>query len=148
VFFDEYWNMPEKTAAKQVDGWFLTGDLAERDDEGYVWFKSRKDDVILTAGYRVGPMEVEEAILEHPGVGQAGVIGVPDETRGEIIKAYVEPAAGVTGDDQLREEIRDLVRENLAAYEYPREIAFVDELPQTTTGKIRRLELRERDGAE
>ena len=145
VFFDEYWNMPEKTAAKQVDEWFLTGDLAERDEAGYVWFKSRKDDVILTAGYRVGPMEVEEAILEHPDVGQVGVVGVPDETRGEIIKAFVEPAAGVTGDDDLREEIRDLVRENLAEYEYPREIEFVDELPQTTTGKIRRLELRERE---
>jgi acetyl-CoA synthetase len=148
VFFDEYWNMPEKTAAKRVGEWFLTGDLAERDDEGYVRFESRKDDVIITAGYRVGPMEVEEAILEHPDVAQAGVIGVPDDTRGEIIKAYVEPASGVGGDDDLRAEIRDLVRENLAEYEYPREIAFVDELPQTTTGKIRRLELRERDGIE
>ncbi|WP_246987853.1 acyl-CoA synthetase [Halorientalis marina] len=148
VFFDEYWNMPEKTAAKRVGDWFLTGDLAERDDEGYVRFESRKDDVIITAGYRVGPMEVEEAILEHPDVAQAGVIGVPDDTRGEIIKAYVEPASGVGGDDDLRAEIRDLVRENLAEYEYPREIAFVDELPQTTTGKIRRLELRERDGIE
>ncbi|WP_136717824.1 acyl-CoA synthetase [Halorientalis salina] len=146
VFFDEYWNMPAKTAAKQVDEWFLTGDLAERDDEGYVWFKSRKDDVILTAGYRVGPMEVEEAILEHPDVAQAGVVGVPDETRGEIIKAFVEPSERVTPNDDLRAEIRELVRENLAEYEYPREIEFVDELPQTTTGKIRRLELRQRDG--
>jgi acetyl-CoA synthetase len=145
VFFDEYWNMPAKTAEKQVDGWFLTGDLAERDEAGYVWFKSRKDDVILTAGYRVGPMEVEEAILEHPSVQQAGVVGVPDDTRGEIIKAFVEPAAGATGDDELRAEITDLVRDRLAEYEYPREIEFVDELPQTTTGKIRRLELRERE---
>jgi len=148
VFFDGYWNRPEKTAAKRVGDWFLTGDLAERDEAGYVWFKSRKDDVIITAGYRVGPMEVEEAILEHPDVAQVGVVGVPDETRGEIIKAYVEPAPGVSGDDGLRAEIRDLVRENLAEYEYPREIAFVDDLPQTTTGKIRRLELREREGIE
>jgi len=101
--------------------------------------------VILTAGYRVGPMEVEEAILEHPDVAQAGVVGVPDETRGEIIKAFVEPAEGVTPSDDLRGEIRDLVRANLAEYEYPRKIEFVDELPQTTTGKIRRLELRERE---
>jgi acetyl-CoA synthetase len=143
VFFDEYLGLPEKTAKKQVGEWFLTGDLAERDEEGYIWFKSRKDDVIITAGYRVGPMEVEEAILEHDDVAQAGVVGVPDETRGEIIKAYVEPAAGVEGSDALRAEIRELVRDRLAEYEYPREIEFVDELPQTTTGKIRRTELRE-----
>ena len=145
VFFDEYWDRPQATADKQVGGWYLTGDLAERDDEGYVWFKSRKDDVIITAGYRVGPMEVEEAILEHPDVGQVGVIGVPDDTRGEVIKAFVRPAAGVAGSDDLREEIRALVRDRLAEYEYPREIEFVEELPQTTTGKIRRLELRERE---
>ncbi|MFD1587459.1 acyl-CoA synthetase [Halorientalis brevis] len=145
VFFDEYWNMPAKTAAKRVGDWFLTGDLAERDEDGYVWFKSRKDDVIITAGYRVGPMEVEEAILEHPAVAQAGVVGVPDETRGEIIKAFVEPTEAPRETDDLRAEIRDLVRDNLAEYEYPREIEFVDELPQTTTGKIRRLELRERE---
>jgi len=90
-------------------------------------------------------MEVEEAILEHPDVGQVGVIGVPDDTRGEVIKAFVRPAAGVAGSDDLREEIRALVRDRLAEYEYPREIAFVEELPQTTTGKIRRLELRERE---
>ncbi len=164
VFFDEYWNMPKKTAAKRVGDWFRTGDLAERDEEGYVWFKSRKDDVILTAGYRVGPMEVEEAILEHPDVAQAGVVGVPDETRGEIIKAFVEASEtrsvseqssgeqreprdsdAQSEDGDLRAEIQDLVRDNLAEYEYPREIEFVDELPQTTTGKIRRLELRERE---
>ncbi|RXK49463.1 acyl-CoA synthetase [Halorientalis pallida] len=145
VFFDEYLGLPEKTAAKQVGEWFVTGDLAERDAEGYIWFKSRKDDVIITAGYRVGPMEVEEAILEHDDVAQAGVVGVPDETRGEIIKAYVEPAAGVAGSDALRAEIRELVRDRLAEYEYPREIEFVAELPQTTTGKIRRTELREED---
>ena len=146
VFFDEYWNKPEKTAAKSRDGWYLTGDLAEQDADGYVWFTSRKDDIIITSGYRVGPTEVESAILDHPDVEQAGVVGVPDDTRGEIIKAFVQPAAGVEGDDALREAIQDLVRERLAEYEYPREIAFVEELPQTTTGKIRRLELREREG--
>ena len=145
VFFDEYWKMPEKTAAKQVGEWFLTGDLATRGEDGYVRFKSRKDDVIITAGYRVGPMEVEETILEHSDAVQAGVVGVPDETRGEIIKAFVEPVADVEATDDLRAEIQELVRDRLAEYEYPREIEFVDELPQTTTGKIRRLELRERE---
>ncbi|WP_336358213.1 acyl-CoA synthetase [Haloarcula sp. CGMCC 1.6347] len=143
VFFDEYWNMPDKTAAKEVEGWFVTGDLARRDDDGYVWFKSRKDDVIITSGYRVGPMEVESAILEHSDVVQAGVIGVPDDTRGEIIKAYVEAAEDAPNHDTLRTEIRSVVREALAEYEYPREIEFADMLPQTTSGKIRRKELQE-----
>ncbi|WP_336339535.1 acyl-CoA synthetase [Haloarcula brevis] len=143
VFFDEYWNMPEKTAAKEVEGWFVTGDLARQDDDGYVWFKSRKDDVIITSGYRVGPMEVESAILEHPDVVQAGVIGVPDDTRGEIIKAYVQTAADAPAREPLRSEIESVVRTHLAEYEYPREIEFADALPQTTSGKIRRTELQE-----
>ncbi|MFC6939597.1 acyl-CoA synthetase [Salinirubellus sp. GCM10025818] len=148
VIFREYWNQPEKTEATRVGEWHLTGDLGYRDPEGYLWFKSRDDDVIITAGYRVGPGEVERAILEHPDVEQVGVIGVPDETRGEVIKAFVQPIPGVTGDDALREAIRDLVRENLARHEYPREIEFMDGLPQTTTGKIQRRELRAREGVE
>jgi len=147
VVFEEYLNRPEKTAAATVEAadgghWHLTGDLGSRDEDGYLWFKARDDDVITTSGYRVGPGEVESAILEHPSVEQVGVIGVPDELRGEIIKAFVQPVAGVDGDDALREEIREMVRENLAKYEYPREIEFVDELPQTTTGKIQRRKLR------
>ncbi len=145
VVFEEYWNNPEKTDAVTVDGWHLTGDLAYEDEDGYLWFKSRDDDVIITAGYRVGPGEVESAILEHPDVEQVGVVGVPDDTRGEIIKAFVQPVRGVIGDDNLRAEIRQLVRENLAKHEYPREIEFVAELPQTTTGKIQRRKLRERE---
>ena len=147
VIFEAYWNAPEKTAAVTLedgpdgDVWHLTGDLAERDDDGYCWFTSRDDELIITSGYRVAPREVEETILEHEVVEQVGVVGVPDETRGEIIKAVVQPVDGVTGTDELREEIRDLVREKLAAYEYPREIAFRDDLPTTTTGKIRRTEL-------
>lgn len=150
VIFQEYWNEPEKTAAARVEAvdggndWHLTEDLGYRDEEGYFWFKARDDDVIITAGYRVGPGEVESAILEHPDVTQVGVVGIPDETRGEIIKAFVQPVEGVTGDDTLREAIRALVRDQLAKYEYPREIAFVDELPTTTTGKIQRRKLRER----
>ncbi|MFO7833617.1 MAG: AMP-binding protein [Halohasta sp.] len=141
VFFDEYWNLPEKTAQKEVDGWFLTGDIVERDAEGYCWFVSRADDVILTSGYRVGPMEIESVLLDHPAVEQAGVVGIPDETRGEAIKAFVQPAEA--GSAALREELKTLVRERLAEYEYPREIEFVDTLPTTTTGKIQRRELRD-----
>lgn len=144
VVFEEYWNEPEKTAAVRVGEYHRTGDLGQRDDEGYVWFKSRDDDLIITSGYRVGPGEVEDAILEHPDIEQAGVIGVPDETRGEIIKAFCQPRAGVDGGDDLRESVRSLVRSNLAKHEYPREIEFVDQLPTTTTGKIRRTDLRER----
>ncbi|WP_226041913.1 AMP-binding protein [Natrinema sp. DC36] len=150
VVFEEYWNAPEKTESVtlEVDGerWHLTGDLAERDEEGYCWFVSRDDDLIITSGYRVGPREVEEAILEHEAVAQVGVVGVPDQTRGELIKAVVEPADGaISAEDDadgLRADIRDLVRDRLAEYEYPRVIEFRDELPQTTTGKIRRTELK------
>ncbi len=144
VFFDEYLGLPGKTAAKQTaEGWFLTDDLVERDEDGYLWFVSRADDVILTKGYRVGPMEVESAILDHPMVEQVGVVGVPDETTGEAIKAAVQPVETPDDPDELRAEIRDLVRENLAAYEYPDQIEFVDELPTTSTGKIRRKSLRD-----
>jgi len=144
VFFDEYWNLPEKTAAKQTDdGWFLTGDLVEQDTDGYLWFVSRTDDVILSRGYRIGPMEVESVILEHEAVEQVGVVGIPDEIRGEAIKAFVKPVGEPATD--LRDEIRDLVRERLAEYEYPDHIEFVTALPTTSTGKIRRKSLRERE---
>ena len=149
VVFDEYLNEPEKTAAVTVDGWHLTGDLGVADEEGYIWFKSRDDDLIVTSGYRVGPGEVERVLLDHSGVEQVGVVGVPDDTRGEIVKAFVQPSSGAREPDALREPLRELVRSELAKYEYPREIEFVDELPQTTTGKIKRRALRERelDGA-
>ncbi len=145
IIFEEYWKEPEKTAAARLGDWHLTGDLAAVDEDGYYWFKSRDDDLIITSGYRVGPGEVESAILEHPDVEQVGVIGVPDETRGEVIKAFVQAVSGVQGDDDLRSEIQQLVRELLAKHEYPREIEFVDELPQTTTGKIKRTALRDRE---
>ncbi len=149
VFFDEYHKLPEKTANKRTeDGWFLTDDLVERDEEGYCWFVSRADDVILTSGYRVGPMEVEDAILTHEAVEQAGVVGVPDETRGEAIKAFVEPATDEYAPDELREEIRELVRDRLAEYEYPQHIEFVETLPTTTTGKIQRRSLRDDENDE
>ena len=144
VVFREYWNQPDRTAETRVGDRHRTGDLGTVDEDGYLRFKSRDDDLIVTSGYRVGPGEVEEAILEHPAVEQAGVVGVPDEIRGEVIKAFCEPVDDIEKPDELREEIRSLVKENLAAYEYPREIAFVEELPTTTTGKIRRTNLRDR----
>jgi acetyl-CoA synthetase len=143
VFLKEYWNRPDATEAKTHDEWYLTDDLARMDEAGYLWFESRADDVIITSGYRVGPLEVEQALLGHPAVEQVGVIGVPDDTRGEIIKAYVELTPGNSGDDGLREQLRERARERLAEYEYPREIEFVDSLPKTSSGKIRRVELRE-----
>ena len=143
VFFDGYLGQPAATTAKRHGRWYLTDDLASRDADGYIWFESRADDVIITSGYRVGPLEVESVLLEHQAVEQVGVIGVPDDLRGELIKAVIEPAPTVTPDDALREELQTLARERLASYEYPREIEFVDELPKTTTGKIRRVALRE-----
>lgn len=151
VIFQEYWNEPEKTEAARVDAadggepWHLTEDLGYRDEDGYFWFKTRDDDIIITSGYRVGPGEVESAILEHSDVEQVGVVGIPDKTRGEIIKAFVQPVSDATGDDGLSEEIQKLVKDQLAKYEYPREIEFVDELPTTTTGKIQRRKLRDRE---
>jgi len=142
ALFHEYWNKPEKTEEVRLGEWHVTGDLGYMDSDGYFWFKSRDDDVIITAGYRVGPSEVESAILEHPDAIQAGVIGIPHETRNEIIKAFVEPAED-RDRDELRDEIKQHVRGHLAKYEYPREIEFVDELPQTTSGKIQRRKLRE-----
>jgi len=143
VFFTEYWKRPDKTAQTELNGWFLTGDIARRDNEGYLWFVSRADDVILTSGYRVGPMEIERVLLAHPAVEQAGVIGVPDDLRGEAIKAFVQPAAGVDGSAELERELTATVRKQLADYEYPRQIEFVDNLPTTTTGKIQRRALQE-----
>jgi acetyl-CoA synthetase len=144
--FLEYWNAPEETAAVRDGGWHRTGDLGTRRGDGYLSFHSRKDDVIVTSGYRVGPDEIEESLAAHEAVAVAGVIGVPHEERGEVPKAFVVTAEGHDSDDALREELQDHVRERLAKYEYPRELEFVEELPRTTTGKVRRQSLREREG--
>ncbi|MEF8907962.1 MAG: AMP-dependent synthetase, partial [Haloarculaceae archaeon] len=141
VCFKEYLGKPEKTAEKVRNGWLLTEDLGTVDEDGYFSFKSRKDDVIISAGYRIGPEEIEEHLADHDAVADAGVVGVPDEERGEVPKAFV--VAQGEPDDGLREELRSHVRNRLAAYEYPREIEFVDELPKTATGKVRREDLRE-----
>lgn len=144
----EYLNLPEKTAELMESEWRRSGDLATKDEDGYYWFQGRKDDVILSAGYKIGPDEVEDAVLRHESVANVGVIGVPDEERGEIVKAFVVPSEDATPSDDLAEGIRQQVRDDLAKHAYPREIEFLDELPKTLSGKIRRVSLREREGIE
>lgn len=141
VMFRELWNDPSGTKAKFIGGWMNTEDLGYKDEAGRYWFKSRDDNLIITSGYRVGPAEVENSIIELDEVANVGVIGVPDEQRGEIVKAYVEPVDGATANEKSKETIKIHVRENLAKYQYPREIEFIDELPTTVTGKVRRHEL-------
>ena len=148
VCFTEYWNQPGKTDAKIRNGWLLTEDLGTVDEDGYLSFVGRKDDVIISAGYRIGPEEVEDSLAAHPAVADAAVIGVPDEERGEVPKAFVVLAAGHEPGQSLVESLQEHVKARLAKYEYPREIEFVEELPTTTTGKIRRTSLREREGIE
>ncbi|MGH8874530.1 MAG: AMP-binding protein [Acidimicrobiia bacterium] len=145
VMFLEYWNQPEATEAKFVGDRLMSGDLASRDEDGYFWFQARADDVIASAGYRIGPTEIEECLMALPAVAMAAVIGVPDEIRGHVVKAFIVPAEGFRPGPELEEEIRQRVRSRLAAYEYPRYVEFVDELPLTTTGKIQRGELRRRE---
>jgi acetyl-CoA synthetase len=135
---------PEIDTEEYFEGdWYLTGDLAREDEDGYFWFKSRADDVIISSGYRISPVEVENAILEHPAVAEVGVTGVPDDVRGNIVKAYVETRSPADRSDELTAEIQSLVKERLAKYEYPREVEFVDELPTSVTGKIKRSALED-----
>lgn len=138
-----YWNQPDRTRDKVHDGWIHTGDLGSADAEGNLWYRGRADDVISSAGYRIGPGEIEECLLSHPAVAMAGVVGVPDELRGEAVHAFVVPVENVTASEALRRELQDHVKKRLAFYQYPRQITFTDELPMTTTGKILRRELRE-----
>ncbi|OLZ39352.1 AMP-dependent synthetase [Natrinema saccharevitans] len=145
VCFVEYWNKPGKTSGKVRNGWLLTEDLGRMDEDGYVAFVGRKDDVIISAGYRIGPEEVEDSVAGHESVADAAVIGVPDAERGEVPKAFVVLTADAEPSDDLRESIRQHVRDRLAKYEYPREIEVVDELPKTATGKVRRASLRNRE---
>lgn len=142
--FTEYWRDPEATAEAHLGDFYLTGDRAYVDEDGYFWFRSRNDDVIISAGYRIGPFEVESVIMEHPAVTETAVIGVPDEVRGEVVKAFVILAPGHEPTDELAVEIQDHVKTQTAPYKYPRHIEFVDDLPKTVSGKIRRVELRQR----
>jgi len=148
VMMLEYWNKPEATRDKYAGDWLLTGDLGVCDEEGFFWFRGRADDLITSAGYRIGPAEIEDAIVRHPQVAAAAVIGVPDAERTEIIKAFVVLAKDAEPSEALAGEIRSSVRDRLARHEYPRLIEFVASLPMTNTGKIIRRELRDREKME
>lgn len=143
----EYWNRPEQTAEKFRGDWMLTGDRGIWDGD-YLRFVGREDDVITSAGYRIGPAEIEDCLLQHPAVATVGVVGKPDALRNEIVKAYVVLKDGITGDDALVGEMRDFVKDRLSKYSYPREITFLDALPMTVTGKVIRKELKARAAAE
>ncbi len=145
VFFLGYLGNAAGTAAKYSGDWCRTGDMARLDADGYLWYEGRSDDVIKSAGYRIGPAEVESCLIQHPAVAMAAVIGKPDEERGAIVKAFIVLAANVEGNDALRQDLAQHVRGKLAPYEYPKEIEFVTELPMTTTGKLQRKVLRERE---
>jgi acetyl-CoA synthetase/medium-chain acyl-CoA synthetase len=145
--FREYWLNPEESAAKFQGDWYLTGDRAVRDSEGYFWFVGRADDVIKSAGYRIGPFEVESVLLEHPAVLEAAVVGKPDPVRGQIVKAFVILRDGFTADDELKHELQQHCKHVAAPYKYPREIEFLGELPKTVSGKTRHVELRHRQTA-
>lgn len=142
VMFLEYWRQPEATQRKFIGDWCLTGDMGKKDAEGYLWFVGREDDLITSAGYRIGPGEIEDCLIKHPAVAMAAVVGIPDEVRTEIVKAFIVLSEDVVPDPQLKHEIRDFVRTHLAAHEYPREIEFTPSLPMTATGKIIRKDLR------
>ncbi|NWF81141.1 MAG: AMP-binding protein [Chloroflexi bacterium] len=140
--FKEYWHDPEVTAASHRGDWYVTGDRAYVDEDGYFWFVGRADDVIISAGYRIGPVEVEQALVAHPAVAEAAVVAKPDRTRGAIVKAYVVLASTARPSPSLVHELQEFVKRSTAPYKYPREITFVPELPKTISGRIRRVELR------
>lgn len=141
----EYWKDPNGNASAFRKGWYFTGDKATRDEDGYFWFVGRADDVIKASGYRVGPFEVESALQKHPAVAENAVVGSPDPVRGTIVKAFVVLVPGMTGSDALVKELQDFVKNETAPYKYPREIEFVTDLPKTVSGKVRRVELRDRE---
>lgn len=145
--FKEYYRDPEKTAESWHDGYYCTGDLAWRDEDGYYWFVGRDDDVIKSSGYRIGPFEVESALMTHPAVVECAITGVPDEIRGQVVKATVilAPDYKSKAGPDLVKELQDHVKRVTAPYKYPRVIEFVDELPKTISGKIRRVEIRKKD---
>ncbi len=145
VMLLEYWRDPDATAQKFCGAWCLLGDIARMDEDGYLWFEGRDNDIIKSAGYRIGPGEVEECLAKHPAVALAGVVGTPDPVRGEVVTAFIVPAKGHVSGPELAAEIQAFVRERLAAHEYPRKIHFIAEMPMTVTGKIRRVDLRALD---
>jgi acetyl-CoA synthetase len=140
-----YWQNPEATQETFGGEWFHSKDAAMQDEDGYIWYAGRADDVIIAAGYRIGPFEVESACLEHPAVREAAAVASPDEVRGNVVKAFIVVAEGHEPSEELAADIKAFVRSRLSAYAYPRRIEFVEDLPKTLTGKIRRIELREQE---
>jgi acetyl-CoA synthetase len=145
IFFLEYFGNAEGTRGKYSGDWCRTGDVATMDDDGYLWYQGRADDVFKSAGYRIGPSEIENTLVKHPAVQNAAVVPSPDETRGNVVKAFVVLAQGFEASPALEQDIQQHVRRFLAPYEYPKSIEFIDALPMTTTGKVQRRVLRERE---
>ncbi|MGH7683823.1 MAG: AMP-binding enzyme, partial [Vulcanimicrobiaceae bacterium] len=143
TLFKGYYKSEDETQRSFRGDWYVTGDRAQLDDDGYFWFVGRADDVISSAGYRIGPFEVESALLEHPAVAESAVVGSPDAERGNIVKAFIVLRPGHEPSDKLALELQEHCKKVTAPYKYPREIEFVPELPKTRSGKIRRVELRQ-----
>jgi acetyl-CoA synthetase len=144
LYWVKYWNDPTGTRDLVRTGWIVTGDLGRKDQEGYFWFEGRAGDMIKSAGYRIGPFEIESALLKHHAVAEAAVVGKPDALRGEIVKAFVVLRSGIAANDELAEQLSLFVKDAVGAHQYPRIIEFVDTLPKTETGKIQRFALRAR----
>ncbi|MEY4490357.1 MAG: hypothetical protein RLY41_163, partial [Pseudomonadota bacterium] len=142
IFFLGYWKNEQSTQGKYTGDWCRTGDLAVRDEDGYLWYQGRADDVFKAAGYRIGPSEIENCLVKHPAVANAAVVPKPDAARGALVKAYVVLSAGYVASNALVAELQAHVRGKLAPYEYPKEIEFIADLPMTTTGKVQRRVLR------
>ncbi|HKS84463.1 MAG TPA: AMP-binding protein, partial [Pseudolabrys sp.] len=144
VMFLEYWGKPDATREKFIGDWMTTGDQGVMDEDGYISFVGRDDDVITSAGFRIGPGEIEDCLIRHPAVALAAAVGKPDPLRTEIVKAFIVLKKGHAASDALAAEIQAFVKTRLSAHEYPREVAFIDDMPMTTTGKVIRRLLRER----
>ena len=142
-----YLDDPERQAAYVQNGWNITGDAYVQDDDGYFWYQARTDDMIISGGYNIAGPEVENVLLEHHAVKECAVIGVPDEERGHVVKAFVVLHEGHAADEDTVRRLQDWVKQEIAPYKYPRSVAFVDSLPRTETGKLQRYKLREAEGA-
>jgi acetyl-CoA synthetase len=141
----EYYRDPDKTSSTIYGGWHHTGDIAWRDEDGYIWYVGRNDDIIKSSGYRIGPFEIESVLANHPAVKESAVTGVPDEVRGQLVKATIVLRDGFAGTDELKSDIQNFVKRETAPYKYPRVVEFVRILPKTLSGKIRRVEIRDGD---
>ncbi|HEY4551807.1 MAG TPA: acyl--CoA ligase [Bacillaceae bacterium] len=147
ALFQKYYKDPERTSMQFRGNHYITGDKAKMDEEGYFWFEGRGDDIIISSGYTIGPFEVEDALVKHPAVQECAVVGSPDEIRGSVVKAFIVLKDGSEGSQELAAELQEHVKQMTAPYKYPRKIEFIQELPKTTSGKIRRIELRQQEAS-